>query len=650
MEVITDEAKRVRGVLAALDSISGLKPSQSSVDPTEIHERPRANLRRPVQSADTRFGAILLVAIWLTVTSSLAQEQPVPLQPLQSPLQETQSTALNPISGAAVPVHGIVRNAATGEPLPRALVRIEGDADTGTLTDNEGRFELAGVPVGPQTIRVRKPGFQDRPYATEDVDFQGEGPAHNVLVADGMPDLDFSLTPTSAIHGRIEISTGDPAQQIALTLLKQAVRNGRAVWVQRATKTTNGAGAYRFAGLSAGVYALFTVPALESEPAITAVGAGARIVHEGYPTVFYPDAREFSGATRIKLKDGEQAEANLLLTPEPFYTVTAKALLPGGKQLGSGASEGATKWEPEAAQILDTAGRKLAYSGQFDASTRTFQINLPDGSYTLLAGASSGTMGSVFGTEEGQIRRQEFLSGFAEFSVDGHAVSNLLMPFAPSSHWPIHLRIVRTATQTGTNSPQELRNLVMVTAINAGDAPMGEAGADLTTESATPEMLELPATTGPHWLSIQVGDRSLCVDSFTAGGINLAREPLDVAPGSSAPPMELTLHDDCAKLNLNLPYALSAFLPGDEPFYTVYIVPDFDTTVDIPPMNMHPSSGATLTVDGLAPGSYHVYVFDRPVRLEYRNPAAIAALPTQGQAVTLTAGTSSDLVLEVPER
>jgi hypothetical protein len=155
---------------------------------------------------------------------------------------------------------------------------------------------------------------------------------------------------------------------------------------------------------------------------------------------------------------------------------------------------------------------------------------------------------------------------------------------------------------------------------------------------------------GPHWISVQVNDRSLCVDSFTAGGFNLAREPLDVALGSSPPAMELTLRDDCAKLALSLPPTISEFLPGDEPFYTVYVVPDFDTTADIPPMNMHPSSGATLTVDGLTPGNYHVYVFDRPVRLEYRNPAAIAALPTPGQAVTLTAGTTSNLVLEVPER
>ena len=39
-----------------------------------------------------------------------------------------------------VTVHGEVRDSATGQPLPRSLVRIEGEADTGTLTDGDGRF------------------------------------------------------------------------------------------------------------------------------------------------------------------------------------------------------------------------------------------------------------------------------------------------------------------------------------------------------------------------------------------------------------------------------------------------------------------------------------------------------------------------------
>jgi hypothetical protein len=611
------------------------------VDPLQIHESAGGRLA-------SRQGLRLQVfcaALLLAAAAGLAQEPPGDLQP--------QTAAVNPQPAVLATVHGVVRNAATGQPLPRALVRIEGEADTGALTDGEGRFEIPGVPVGPQTIQVRKPGFHDRPYAAEDVDYQDDGPAHSVLVATEMPELDFKLSPASAIHGRIELSTGDPAQGITVTLLKQVIRNGRAVWAQNGTTQSNGNGAYRFANLPGGVYALFTQPAMESEPAVTAFAANreASVARQGYASNFYPEAREFSDATRIRLRAGQQAEANMLLTLEPFYKVAATEVLPDGKYPGGGGSQGSpSNSQSQMVLVLDAAGHPLAYRGQFDAPTRTAQASLPDGTYTLFVGVSSNELTTVQSDSGGEAtRRRSASSGFSEFSVDGHPVTNLQIPLAPVVRSPIHLRTERAASQEGTSARLGLGNQVMVTAASAGDAPVG-FNTDAIAERSGPDLLEIAPNPGPHWISTEIFDRSLCVDSFTAGGINLAREPLNVPLGSSPPAMELTLRDDCAKLTLELPSALTALLPGDEPFYTVYVVPDFDTTVDIPPMNMHPSSGATLTVDGLAPGSYHIYAFTRPVRLEYRNPAALAALSTPGQQVTLSAGTTSSLMLEVPGR
>lgn len=610
------------------------------MDPIQINES--AGERRAAWHGPGWLAMLAWCALLLTATTAgLAQELPT------TPLAESQPLSANApaLPTALTTVHGVVRNAFTSLPLARVLVQIEGDASTGALTDGEGRFELTGVPVGPQTIRVRKPGFHDRSYATEDVDYQDDGPAHSVLVAAEMPALDFRLAPTSAIHGRVELSTGDPAQGIALKLLKQVIRNGRAVWAQNGETRTNGDGAYRFAGLPSGVYAVYTMPAFESEPAVSAVAAGAKVVRNGYASIFYPEAREFADATRIRLKGGKEAEANLLLTLEPFYSVKATAILPDGRPLSGDDSSGSSVPEPKPATVLDATGRILPYTMQLDAVTHSFQASLPDGAYTLLAGAEENTDASL--GHDGAIRqKQAVLSGFAEVSVEGHAVANLRIPLASETNWPIHLRTVRSIAQFN----QRQQNLVTVTATNAGEAPIGAASDDSTAEDAGPDLLELAAGPGPHWIGTEVNDRSLCVDSFSAGGINLAREPLNVAMGASAPPMELTLRDDCGQLVLSLPMMLANFLPGDEPFYTVYVVPDFDTTSDIPPMNIHPSSGATLTVDGLTPGNYHVYTFDRPVRLEYRNPAVLAALHTPGQAVTVTAGTTSNLVLEVPER
>src|SRR5438046_732320 len=89
-----------------------------------------------------------------------------PAQPLPQPEQPVPPGMPPALANVArATVHGVVKNAATGEPLPRALVRIEGDAMTGALTDGEGRFEIPGVPIGPETFQVIKPGFIDQASA-----------------------------------------------------------------------------------------------------------------------------------------------------------------------------------------------------------------------------------------------------------------------------------------------------------------------------------------------------------------------------------------------------------------------------------------------------------------------------------------------------
>ena len=75
-------------------------------------------------------GAFLLAA-----ALSHAQEQPGTQEPLPAASPETQSAAETTQARAVADLHGVVRNAATGEPLSRALVEIEGNAEAGVLTE-----------------------------------------------------------------------------------------------------------------------------------------------------------------------------------------------------------------------------------------------------------------------------------------------------------------------------------------------------------------------------------------------------------------------------------------------------------------------------------------------------------------------------------
>jgi hypothetical protein len=154
---------------------------------------------------------------------------------------------------------------------------------------------------------------------------------------------------------------------------------------------------------------------------------------------------------------------------------------------------------------------------------------------------------------------------------------------------------------------------------------------------------------GSYWVHTAIPQKGLCESSFTAGGASLAREPLILSLTGVSAPLTLSLRDDCARLKLSLPTSADNLDVGEEPFYTVYVVPDFDSTADVTPITLRPSSGGTVTLDGLTPGDYHVHTFAAHLELEYRNREALAVLPNSGQTVTLTPALTTNLVVEVPK-
>jgi hypothetical protein len=581
---------------------------------------------------------LVLMASGIAALSSQAAVVEVSVaEPTQQPADQQPSNS----ASARVSVHGVVRNQATGEPLARALVQIEGDANTGTLTDSEGRFEIADLPAGPQIFRVVKPGFRDRPFANEEAGLQAEGPAHSVLVETQEPELEFWLAPDCAIRGRIELSTGDTAGGINLVLLKHLVQNGRAVWAQVAATRSHGDGSYRFGGLPDGTYAVVTLPALDSDLFETLIAAGstAKVARSGFAAVYYPEAHDLAGASPIQVSGGSQAEANFSLTAEPFYPVSASA---GAGQDAEGQA---------IAIVMDAAGHPLPYNAQFDPATHTLQADLPDGSYQLVVRSFTRRGGAedslIKDLETGPRLRQGALVGSVGFTVAGHAISGLRVPLGPPQPATVHLRIVHASDGPPPAAATNVRELANLVLDRAEGVPFNGGDGVWSMESG-PDWIAITALPGAYWLSGFAGRGGTCFGSLGGNSLNPARDPVIMSLTAAPPPMELTLRDDCGKLALNLPPALASVLPGEEPSYTVYVVPDFDSLQQIPPMTMHPSSGPVLSIDNLTPGSYQVYLFDTPVHLEYRNAAAMAALSNSGQQVTVSAGTTASLVLEMP--
>ena len=314
------------------------------------------------------------VAVLLLSFALAAQEPDAPATQAQD-----QSPAVPNSESTFATVHGFV-SSSSGEPLPRALVRIEGDAVAGALTDGQGHFEIQNVPTGPQIFQVRKPGFFDHASSLPaELSDDPSNLSHNILVVAGMQDVSFTMAPYCGVHGQIELSSGDPADGITVELLRRSVEDGRGTWQSAGATKTNRDGAYHFGNLMDGVYVLRTQPAYDSEPAATLVAPErvAAVERSGYPSTFYPDARDMASATRIHLTGGEQAQANFALTLEAFHSLAAVVALPRST---SAQRQGAAQFT---ATVLGPRANPLPYPVQFDAQTGILQTALPDGNYTL---------------------------------------------------------------------------------------------------------------------------------------------------------------------------------------------------------------------------------------------------------------------------
>jgi hypothetical protein len=561
-----------------------------------------------------------------------------------------------------VTLHGVVKNAATGEPLPRVLVSLENQYGKGALTDGDGRFDIPGVPAGATIpIDVVKPGFEDTSGQGDElaIGMNIHGMPHAVTVTAGMPGLEFSMRPLNAIRGQIELSTGEPAEGFRLNLFKQIVSEGRPHWQVVGAAASNADGSFRFGGLVDGVYTVAVEPSIDGSRGGLFDAVGNRAPDRtGYARIFYADARSLSAAALIPISGGQTSQANFALKQEQFHLVQAALSGPGLDSIGGGTrlpdgaiiaragttiSFGMSGVTPE---VLDSRGHSLPYRVQYDARSHTVQTFLPDGDYTLRIIAFGPSKPFVNSNGETAVNVRNSLSGQSDVSVNGHAVTNLRIALGPENPNALEVIVNRTGNEP---SPQQNGNAprVFITASQAGmDAD------NMTSQFAqgsVPGTLETqPLAPGSYWLHTTVAQPGLCESSFTAGGANLAREPLVVNANGSTAPLTLTLRDDCASLRITLPEQLAPLASGEMPMVYVYAVPDFDSTAEVQQITLHASYTRSVLMANLTPGAYHVYALTSPRQLPFRDPEAMAALNLQGQAITLSPGDSASLVLEVP--
>ena len=298
------------------------------------------------------------------------------------------------------------------------------------------------------------------------------------------------------------------------------------------------------------------------------------------------------------------------------------------------------------ASVRDHSGNALPFQATLEADNKIVQALLPDGSYTLQISAQPQRF---MGTQNEQAAAKSWI-GTVEAAVSGHDLTDLHLSLHPMPTGSVQL----FKETPSVNNPQ------------AGPFPLIDMNHDSLLASASDEQQNsefifpfadtlknglnatLPLPPGSYWLAAEAGS-GFCEQSLTANGASLVQTPLQIDADQSLPPVTLTLRNDCAALTLSLPSRNAALLPGVEPVYTAWLVPQFDLSSAPGPVTLRPSSGAQATLRDLTPGRYRVYTFADPKPLEFRNPEVVKSLTQSGQDVFLEPGGAMTLTVEVPE-
>jgi hypothetical protein len=157
-------------------------------------------------------------------------------------------------------ISGRVLAANDGRPVRRARAYVSAPQlpeGRGTLTDDNGVFELNELPAGRYTLTVSKTGFVTLSYGQRRP-LQAGTP---LQLGDGqqMDSIEFRLPRGSVIAGRIYDELGDPMPGASVRVMRYQYAQGERQLVPAGTAQTDDQGVYRVWGLNPGEYYLTAI-------------------------------------------------------------------------------------------------------------------------------------------------------------------------------------------------------------------------------------------------------------------------------------------------------------------------------------------------------------------------------------------------------
>jgi protocatechuate 3,4-dioxygenase beta subunit len=228
----------------------------------------------------------------------------------------------SPPSNTAI-IAGVVVKEPGSQPIKKVLLHlIAEDQKDGsnytTETDSDGQFRFERVQPGRYRILLEKTGFHPvnpRGHATESA-------AVTVHAGQELTDLLFQMLPAAVITGRVVDGDGDPLAGFGVSLMRKRPGKERAPEVA-GEERTNDLGEYRFSGLFGGQYFVAVVPPSDARNFVRTKDAPntASKSDLSFLTTYYPGTSDFTQASAIDLRAGEEMPVNFTLLPSRSFRI-----------------------------------------------------------------------------------------------------------------------------------------------------------------------------------------------------------------------------------------------------------------------------------------------------------------------------------------
>ncbi|HEY7475881.1 MAG TPA: carboxypeptidase-like regulatory domain-containing protein [Vicinamibacterales bacterium] len=346
----------------------------------------------------------LPLAVVLLPVLAIAQQTPV------------RDAEVRPTTGTASISGVVVTDETPPQPARRVVVTLTGAElrpSRGAITDDEGRFALAGLPAGRFTLTAMRPGFVTSAYGAKR---PGRPGTAVTLTAGQAQQVTVRLWRAAVIAGVLRDETGEPVPNVPVTAVRvSGSGGGLTLTLTNNGGATNDRGEYRIFGLEPGTYVVSARPASGGLSPMIALPVGeidvalealrsrstpAAIAQPGRPPepgtaakpfdhapIYYPGTVSAGEATRITLVAGQEATGtDFALQRVPTLIVEGQVMRPDGQPAAAAEVQltpiGALDFESEQQSIITaTAG-----------AGGTFRFGrVTPGEYTLFARGSTQT-------------------------------------------------------------------------------------------------------------------------------------------------------------------------------------------------------------------------------------------------------------------